>query len=140
MLTSELRAIGGGDQIALRGVRVRAHLAGMSQRTIVEQMFVNRESKAIEAIYTFPLPDGAAVCGFEVITGDRVLTGTIEESERAIEQYEDAIERGHGAYMVEADRPDVFTARVGNLKPAPRSRLTSTSSVESRFRVRYGWS
>src|SRR5437773_2854666 len=98
----------------------------MKQKTIVDRMFFNLESKAIEAIYTFPLPDGAAVCGFEVYTCDRVLTGTIEESERAIEQYEDAIERGHGAYMVEADRPDVFTARVGNLKPRQSATIRLT--------------
>src|SRR5437773_23842 len=104
----------------------------MKQKTIVDRMFFNLESKAIEAIYTFPLPDGAAVCGFEVYTCDRVLTGTIEESERAIEQYEDAIERGHGAYMVEADRPDVFTARVGNLKPRQSAtiRLTYVAPLE----------
>src|SRR5438046_5606227 len=120
MQAIELRAISDStknDQIALRGVRVRCHVAGMSQKTTVEQMFVNRESRAIEAIYTFPLPDGGAVCGFEVITGDRVLTGTIDENEKAIEKYDDAIDAGHGAFMIEADRPDVFTARVGNLKP-----------------------
>src|SRR5438034_9034845 len=129
MQAIELRAISDStknDQIALRGVRVRCHVAGMSQKTTVEQMFVNCENRAIEAIYTFPLPDGAAICGFEVITGDRVLTGTIDESERAIEQYEDAIERGHGAYMVEADRPDVFTARVGNLKPRQSATIRLT--------------
>ena len=62
------------DRIALRGVRVRSRLSGMSQRTVVEQTFVNFERTAIEAVYTFPLPESAAVCGFEVITGDRVLT------------------------------------------------------------------
>src|SRR5215510_13865709 len=70
--------------IALRGVRVRSRVSGMCQKTTVEQMFVNMERRAIEAIYTFPLPDAAAVCGFEVITGDRVLTGTVEENDKAI--------------------------------------------------------
>src|SRR5581483_10438636 len=107
-----LRTLNPNDRIALRGVRVRATLAGMSQRTVVEQTFVNRENRAIEAVYTFPLPDGAAVCGFEVITGDRVLTGAIEETDRAIEQYETAVSEGHAAYMAEQERPDVFTVRV----------------------------
>src|SRR5690242_3004455 len=96
------------ERVALRGVRVRARLEGMSQRTVVEQTFVNQELTAIEAVYTFPLPDGAAVCGFEVITGDRVLTGRVEESDKALDQYEDAIADGHAAYMLESDRPDVF--------------------------------
>src|SRR5436190_21379768 len=100
------------DRVALRGVRVLARLAGMSQRTTVEQTFVNLEDRAIEAVYTFPLPESAAVCGFEVVTADRVLTGGVEEAEQAIEQYERAIDAGDGAFMMEQDRPDVFTVRV----------------------------
>src|SRR5687767_15955529 len=104
-----LRTPNPNDRIALRGVRVRSRLAGMSQRTTVEQTFVNLEPQAVEAIYTFPLPEHAAVCGFEVVTGDRVLTGVVEESEKAIEQYEEAIGDGHAAYALEQVRPDVFT-------------------------------
>jgi Ca-activated chloride channel family protein len=128
----ELTGSGREQLIALRGVRVRARLSGMCQKSVVEQMFVNLEPRAIEAVYTFPLPEGAAVCGFEVITGDRVLTGTIEENEKAIEQYDQAIDQGHGAFMVEADRPDVFTARVGNLKARQSAtiRLTYVAPLE----------
>src|SRR6185295_19287511 len=92
------------DRIALRGVCLRSRLSGMSQRTTIDQTFVNLEDRAIEAVYTFPLPESAAVCGFEVITADRVLTGRIEEAEKAIEQYEDAVSEGHGAFMMEQGR------------------------------------
>jgi Ca-activated chloride channel family protein len=127
-----LRTQNANDRIALRGVRVRSRLAGMSQRTTVEQTFVNLEPRAIEAVYTFPLPESAAVCGFEVVTGDRVLTGVVEESERAIEKYEEAIGDGHAAYALEQVRPDVFTVRVGNIKPrqAATIRLTYVAALE----------
>src|SRR4051812_3235732 len=127
-----LRTENPNDRIALRGVRLLARLAGMSQRVTLEQTFVNLEPRAIEAVYTFPLPEGVAVCGFEVITGDRVLTGAVEGTERAIEKEEDAVAEGHGAFMVEQDRPDVFTARVGNLKPrqAATIRLTFVGPLE----------
>src|SRR5688500_4712227 len=120
------------DRIALRGVRLRCRLSGMSQRTTVEQTFVNLERRAIEAVYTFPLPESAAVCGFEVITGDRVLTGQVEEIETAVEKYDAAIGDGHGAFMVEENRADVFTVRVGNLKPgqAATIRLTYVCPLE----------
>jgi Ca-activated chloride channel family protein len=113
----ELRTAHETDQIALRGVRLRARLSGMSLKATLEQTFVNLESKAIEALYTFPLPETAAVCGFEVLTGEHVLTGKVEENDEALRQYDDAISQGDGAFMLEQDRPDVFTARVGNLKP-----------------------
>jgi Ca-activated chloride channel family protein len=118
--------------IALRGVRLRCRLSGMSQRTTVEQTYVNLEREAIEAVYTFPLPESAAVCAFEVFTGDRVLTGEVEEVEKATEHYDDAIADGHGAFLAEQHRPDVFSVRVGNLLPrqAVTVRLTYVCPLE----------
>lgn len=112
-----LRTLNPNDRVALRGVRLRAHLTALCERTTIEQTFVNLEPRAIEAVYTFPLPEDAAVCGFEVITGDRVLTGEIDEAKRATEKYEKAINDGDGAFLLEQDRADIFTIRVGNLKP-----------------------
>ena len=127
-----LRTTHPDDRVALRGVRIHATLVGLAQRTRIEQTFVNLEPRAIEAAYTFPLPDGAAVCGFEVVTGDRVLTGVVDENDAAVERYEDAIADGDAAYLAEQDRPDVFTVRVGNLKPkqAATVRITTVRPLE----------
>src|SRR5690348_3137446 len=89
--------------IALRGVRFRSRLSALSHKTIVEQTFINSERRPIEAVYTFPLPENAAVCNFEIITGDRVLTGVIEETNRATEQYDQAVREGHGAFMLDTE-------------------------------------
>ena len=43
--------------------------------TTVDQSFANPGERDLEAWYTFPLPEGAALCHFEAVTGDRVLTG-----------------------------------------------------------------
>ncbi|HEX8915916.1 MAG TPA: VIT and VWA domain-containing protein, partial [Humisphaera sp.] len=127
-----LRTENPADRVALRGVRLLARLAGMSLRATVEQTFVNLEDRAIEAVYTFPLPESAAVCGFEVVTADRVLTGTVEEQEQAEERYEQAVSQRHGAFLAEQHRPDVFSVRVGNLKPrqAATIRLTYVCPLE----------
>src|SRR5271170_1410218 len=113
----ELKTANPADRIALRGVRLRSTLVGMSQITTLEQTFINLESRPIEAVYTFPLPDGAAVSGFDVITGDRVLTGVIDEADQAVDRYDSAVREGHGAFLLEQHRPDVFSASVGNLLP-----------------------
>ena len=120
------------DRIALRGVRLNCRVAGISATATVEQTFVNLEDRAIEAVYTFPLPDGAAVCGFEVVFFDKVFTGVLDEADKAVERYDDAIADGHGAYLVEQHRPDVFSVRVGNLKPrqAVTLRLTYVMDLE----------
>src|SRR5262245_57689211 len=117
MQPSELKPLSGPGRIALRGVRVRSRLSSMSQKTVVEQVFANQEDHALEAVYTFPLTDGAAVCGFEVFTCDRCLTGAIEDCESALARHEDATGLADTAFMLIADRSDVFTARVGSLKP-----------------------
>jgi len=58
-----LRTANVGDRIALRGVRVRSRVAGLSYRTVVEQTFVNLDARAIEAVYVFPLPEGRRCAG-----------------------------------------------------------------------------
>src|SRR5687768_3942248 len=121
-----LRTANPNHQIALRGVRLRSTVAALAERATLEQTFVNRESDAIEAIYTFPLPEDAAVCHFEVVTGDRVLTGVVDEIERNIEKYDAAIDRGDAAYLLEQERPDVFTIRVGNINPKQAATIRLT--------------
>lgn len=103
--------------IALRGVRITSRLAGLSERTTVEQTFANLGDRPLEPIYTFPLPDGAAVCGFQITTNDRVLTGVVEPVDAAQAIYEASVARGDGAFLLEHERDDVFTVRVGALTP-----------------------
>ena len=124
-------------KIALRGVRVTSRMLGLFQHTLVEQTFVNLEKDPIEAVYTFPLPDGAAICGFQILTGDRVLTGVIEEANNAVANFAKAVKEGHGAYMIDQQRPDVFTSRVGNLKPgqAVTIRLTYVAELTANERT-----
>jgi Ca-activated chloride channel family protein len=138
----ELQTASPSDRIALRGVRLQAELAGMSLKATLEQTFVNLESKAIEAVYTFPLPETAAVCGFEVITGDHVLTAKVDEADAALKQYDGAIAEGDAAFMLEQVRDDVFSARVGNLKPRQAvkikiSYVAPLERVDRSLRVRF---
>jgi Ca-activated chloride channel homolog len=112
-----------GEEVALLGVRVESRICGLVERTVVSQSFKNNEFEAIEVTYTFPLPPDAAVCGFEVITGDRVLTGKAKKRDEAVKEYDEAIMEGDGAYMLESHRRDVFTVNIGNINPGQISVL-----------------
>ncbi|MCX5998311.1 MAG: VIT domain-containing protein, partial [Chloroflexi bacterium] len=101
--------------VPLVGVKVTGTITGRSARVKVGQRFENREDKAIEAVYKFPLPEGGSVCGFTVATGDRVLRGQVEEREKAFKLYDDALIRGDGAYLLDEERPNIFTLSVGNV-------------------------
>src|SRR5688572_20272297 len=104
-------------QIPLEGVRIDARLAGLCSEVKVTQRYTNTETVDVEAVYVFPLEEGSAVCGFEAKVGDRVIRGRVEEREKAFEVYDDAMAAGHGAFLLDQERPNVFTASVGNLKP-----------------------
>ena len=95
------------EQIALHGVRVTGKVLGTHQHITVEQTYVNLEDEAIEAQYTFPLPAKAAVCEFEVRTGDRTLTGEIDEITNNAKLYDASVEQGDGAFLLEQQRPDI---------------------------------
>jgi len=103
--------------IPLKGVRVEGDILGRGARVRVLQRFKNEEKKAVEAIYRFPLPEGAAVCGFKARVGKRTVEGKVEEREKAFEIYDKALAGGHGAYLLDQERPNIFTLSVGNLKP-----------------------
>jgi Ca-activated chloride channel homolog len=103
--------------VPLTGVSVRGSITGRAAKVTLRQRFENREDSAIEAVYKFPLPEGGAVCGFTVATGDRVLRGRVEEREKAFAEYDEALAQGHGAFLLDEERPNIFTLSVGNVKP-----------------------
>ena len=105
------------NPVPLTGVHVDGQITGRGARVKVRQLYINREDKPIEAVYKFPLPEQASVCGFRVIIGDKILEGEIEERDKAFELYDKALERGDGAYLLDEERPNIFTLSVGALPP-----------------------
>ena len=116
--------------VPLTGVSVEAEISSFCARISVTQRYVNRESTPIEAAYVFPLDEGAAVCAFEAIVDDTVVVGEVREREDAFRMYDDAMERGDGAFLLDEERPDVFQASVGNLPPGKEALLKLTYVTE----------
>lgn len=106
-----------GDAVALRGVEVEGEVLGAHARVTVRQRYQHEGRNAVEAIYTFPLPSDATLTGFSMTCEGRRFEGVVKEREAAFRDYDDAIVAGHGAALVEQERPNVFTASVGNLLP-----------------------
>ena len=103
--------------IPLQGVRIEACLTGLGSEVTVTQRYTNLEAVDVEAVYVFPLAEGAAVCGFTARVGDRLIRGRVEEREKAFEVYDDAMAAGHSAFLLDQERPNIFTVSVGNLRP-----------------------
>ncbi len=103
--------------IPLEGVDVHATIRGIAARVTLRQRFRNAEEAPIDAVYVFPAPEGAAICGMEVEVGERRIVAVAEEREKAFAEYDDALAAGHGAVLLDQERPNVFTLSVGNLLP-----------------------
>ena len=71
------------SHVALAGVSVDAEISSFCARVVVTQRYVNREAQPIEAVYVFPLDEGAAVCGFEAIVDGTLVVGEVKEREDA---------------------------------------------------------
>src|SRR5215218_7310211 len=61
----------------LKHTDVKAEISGFLSRVVVTQQFENRFQDPIEAVYTFPLPQGAAVDDMTMIVGERTIRGKI---------------------------------------------------------------
>jgi Ca-activated chloride channel homolog len=117
--------------LPLEAVDVDATLTGLVARTVLTQRFGNRFDQPLEATYIFPLPDRAAVTGFRMEVGERVVEGVLKERGQARADYDTALRQGRRASIAEEERPGVFTLRVGNLLPGERVtvRLTMTGPL-----------
>ena len=119
-----------GVPIPLVGVTVEAELQDFAVRTVLTQRYRNDETRPIEAVYLFPLDEGAAVAGFEALIGDLHVVGEVKGRDEAFETYDDALAAGHGAYLLDQERPDVFTASVGNVPPGAEVVVRITTVAE----------
>jgi len=57
----------------------------------------------------------SSVCGFEAFINGKHVIGVVKEKEKARAEYTKAISEGHGAYLMEEEKPDIFSISVGNL-------------------------
>ena len=113
-------------QIPLEHVDVRAEILGAHARVTFTQRYRNQESRPVEAVYVFPLDESAAVCGFAAVVEGVRYEGVVKPREEAFATYDDAMAAGHGAFLLDEERPDVFTASIGNLPPGAEAQIELT--------------
>ncbi|MDA2910657.1 VIT and VWA domain-containing protein [Nitrospiraceae bacterium AH_259_D15_M11_P09] len=101
----------------LKHTDVKVAISGFLSRVHVTQEFENPYTDKIEAVYTFPLPNRAAVDDMTLVVGDRVVRGKIKRREEAQAIYEAARAKGHVAGLLNQERPNIFTQSVANIMP-----------------------
>ncbi len=108
----------------LKHTDVSIQVSGPLARAQVIQQFENPYSDKIEAVYTFPLPQNAAVDDMTLTVGDRVVKGKIKKREEARAIYEAAKRRGNMAGLLDQERSNIFTQSVANILPGEQISIT----------------
>lgn len=101
--------------MALKAVDISGDLAGNALWVKIRQHYHNDSGENAEFIYTFPLPENAAVCGFTATIGEKVITTEIKEKEQAFAAYDEAIRQGDSAFLLESMRANVFQISLGQI-------------------------
>ena len=101
----------------LRHTDVRTKVSGMSAMFTVTQTFENPFDDSIDAVYVFPLGDGAAVTAYAIAIGERTIAGEIKKTAEARATYEEARAQGHTAALLEQEKRNIFRQRIANIAP-----------------------
>ncbi|WP_371378049.1 marine proteobacterial sortase target protein [Thalassotalea aquiviva] len=95
----------------------QVEITGMFARVRLSQSFANESPYWSEAIYLFPLTQGASVNAMKMVIGQRIIKGKIEPRKQAQKKYQQAKQQGQKAALIEQERPNLFTSSVANIPP-----------------------
>ena len=84
--------------------------------TQVDQIFHNPHQQELEAIYSFPVPEKAAVAEFTVWIDGKPVTGEVLEKQQARQIYESEKAAGRDAGLTEKDEYKTFDIRVSPVR------------------------
>ena len=91
--------------------------------TTVEQVFRNPHGSDLEAIYSFPVPDRAAVAEFTMWIDGKPVVGEVVEKARAREIYQQEKAAGREAGVTEKDAHRTFDIRVAPVRAHKDQRI-----------------
>lgn len=108
----------------LKHTSVKAEVSGFLSRVTVTQEFQNPFTEKIEAVYTFPLPESAAVDDLTMLVGNRTIKGKILRKDEAQAAYANAKQMGQVVSLLDQERPNIFTQSVANIMPGQQISIT----------------
>jgi len=96
--------------------------------TTVEQIFVNKQSYDLEAIYIFPLPANAAVKDFAMMVNGKLTKAELLEKGKARKIYEDIVRRMKDPGLLEYMDGRLFKLSVYPIPPHGEQKIELTYS------------
>ncbi|MBX4270150.1 VIT and vWA domain-containing protein [Clostridium estertheticum] len=103
------------NNIILKEVNIKGNLCGEFAEYTIDQVYENKGSNDVEAIYTFPVPDGAVISGFEAVLGGRTIKGLIQDKEEANKIYENFKNNDNNTFLLEEFRDNIIRIVIGKI-------------------------
>ena len=101
--------------------------------TQVTQVFRNQENRIVEALYTFPVPEGATVANFSMWIAGKEMVGEVIEKERAREIYESYKQTRRDPGLLEQVDYKTFEMRIFPIAAGAEQRVEITYYQELDF-------
>ncbi len=114
-----------GD-LPLEEVWLHADIAGLAASVDLRATFCNDGADPVEATYVFPVPELGSVSSLQIRTGSTVIDGWLMERAEARNTYAVARVQRDAAAILEQEREDVVTIRVGTIAPNERVQVRLT--------------
>lgn len=118
-----LTPVGSTTPLSIRDHAVRVVVEDGYVVTEVDQVFINSGTTDVEAHYTFPVPEHAAVSEFTYWIGGNPVHGEVLEKQRATELYESEKAAGRDAALAEKDAYRTFDVRVTPVRAGQDTRV-----------------
>ncbi|XP_075711046.1 von Willebrand factor A domain-containing protein 5A-like [Rhinoderma darwinii] len=112
--------------IPLQGISVDIQVKCFVADVSATLKYKNKEEKAVEAIFVFPMDEDSAVYSFEATVEGKTIVADLQEKKQAHKTYAEAISQGQQAFLLEEDESsgDIFSCSVGNLLPGQEADVT----------------
>lgn len=128
--------------VPLDSLKAKVEMIDSMAKVSLTQHYKNPLSKPVTLSYIFPMDERAAITEFTAEFSDgRKLVGIMKEKEQAKQEYDEAVEAGNSAVLMEQFAEDIFRVDIGNL--AKNKEVTITVSyitnvpLESRNEYRF---
>ncbi len=112
-----------GRTYPLKSAHIDARAEGGVAATNFKQTYGNPYQEPLEVFYTLPLPASGAVIGYTVRLGHRIVRGEVRRRAEAREEYRNALLEGRTASLLEQERADTFTQKLGCLPPGEAAEI-----------------
>lgn len=103
--------------LPLQQLHYQVQILGLDTQTVITQTYYNPFNEFLEATYVFPIEGGQAVTHCEMRVGERVVLAELKERGQARRDYRQALALGQRAALLEENRSELFSMKVGNIPP-----------------------